>query len=113
MIPFTIGASVLMNYHDGFFDKEILLDDFVDSPEYMPGYFGEGFGPEKGRIPKFKKGVQQAVHQASAVVTPSSSSWGSNFLSLAKLVGAAGLGIAGYELFNEAMVDEFQYTDLF
>jgi hypothetical protein len=111
MVPLTIGASVLMNYHDGFFDKDILLDDvgdFDDSGQYVP-LSGEGFGPKVRKVSGFKKGVKRR----DPVIKPTSSSWGSNFLSLAKLVGAAGLGIAGYELFNEAMVDEFQYADLF
>jgi hypothetical protein len=50
MVPFTIGASVLMNYHDGFFDKDILFDDeygIDDSNDYLP-FLGEGFAPKKG-----------------------------------------------------------------
>jgi hypothetical protein len=55
---------------------------------------------KKVRPAKFKNGVQKVVPKVGKQA--SSSSWGSNFISLAALTGAAGLGYIGYDIWDTA-----------
>ena len=88
LVPLTIGASALMNYNDGLFEKDLLVSD--DSMDYL---FGDGLGGDKG------KWKYDPKNKAPAKKLPT---WASNFISLNALAALGGLAYGSYGVMSSA-----------